>query len=133
MKTKTTKELKKEITEDLYIYTELDTILTGSLDTVAANILALKDRLKAENGLVKVDPDRYLRFEMSIVTAFESMPEIKLRGIRMETDEEFLKRITLDEKARQAQKISSKKRKEIQEKKDLAMLSKLMLKYGKKK
>ena len=127
------KETKKEIIDELYLYTELDTVINGSLQEVADNILALEKRLKAEHAMVVENPDKYIRFNIQIETEYEGYAEIKLYGVRMETDEEFKGRIERNKKAAEAQKASAKKRIRTNKKRDLATFLRLQKKYGTKK
>jgi hypothetical protein len=119
---------KKEITERLQLYIELETLLNGSLEEVAENILALEKRWKTEN----ISVDRYIRFDIQLdwSDCQDSFPEIHLYGVRMETNEEFKRRIEDDKLAAQAQKLATKKRIETTKKRELATLIRLRKKYA---
>ena len=130
------KESKKEIEEQLHLYTEMDSVICGSLHQAAENILALEKRLKTENGLVIKYPEKYIRFNIRIGTPgydYDESAEIKLYGVRLETDEEFEKRIEKNKKAVAAQKIAVKKRKENNKKRELATFLRLQNKFKNKK
>lgn len=124
--------VKKEIEDDLYLYADIDTVLRGSLKDVANNILALEDRLKKEHAMVMQNPQQYICFNIKVEKEYGSI-EIKLSGIRMETDIEFEKRIERNKKAVEAQKASTKKRLENNKKRELAILICLQKKYANKK
>lgn len=135
MKKSEAKESKKEIEEQLHLYTEMDTVICGSLQEAASNILALEERLKKEHQMVIDNPKKYIRFNIRIETPgydYDESPEIKLYGVRLETDEEFKKRIERNNKAVEAQKASVKKRKENNKKRELATFLRLQQKFGKK-
>jgi hypothetical protein len=124
---------RKEIIDDLYLYTELDIVINGSLQEVAENILALEKRLRAEHQMVVQNPDKYIRFGIRISSSgCDDSPEINLYGVRMETDTEFEKRIAQSERAAIAQRASAKKRIENKKKKELATFLRLRKKYDKK-
>lgn len=127
------KNAKKEIEDQLPLYTDIDTILEGSLQQVAKNILALEEKLKKEHQMVIQNPDVYIRFNMRIHDGdFEGdSTEIRLSGVRLETDGEYKTRIEKNKRALRAQRESVKKRLINQKKEELAMLAKLQKKYGK--
>jgi hypothetical protein len=126
---------KKEIVETLYLYIDIDEILKGSLHDVANNILAIENRLKNECEMVVRNPDKYIRFNIDIHNGYydSNSPELKLYGVRMETDEEFEKRINEAKKAKIAKENSEKKRKENEEKNELNTYLRLKKKFSDKK
>lgn len=123
---------KKEIREQLYIYTELRSVLKGTLQQVSANVLNLETRLKEEHALVKKNPDSYLRFEMEVrCNEFDS--EIILCGIRLETDKEFddrCKRETVEDNKR---KKEAQRMQDLKEERELKIYLKLKEKFEKQK
>ncbi len=122
-------ETRKEIIEKVYLYTELDTVISGSLQEVANNILALEQELKTKNQYIIDNPDRYFKFNIEIQRDYEGSDEIRLYGVRMETDEEFQKRIEKSKKSIEAQKLAAKKRIENTKKKELQTFLRLKKKY----
>lgn len=114
------------------MYIELETILNGSLEEVAENILALEKRWKTENISIVKNLDRYIRFDIQLdwSDCQDSFPEIYLYGVRMETNEEFKRRIEDDKLVAQAQKLAAKKRIETTKKRELATLIRLRKKYA---
>jgi hypothetical protein len=119
--------------EDLYIYTEIDTIFNCSLQEAAKNILALEERLKKENKRVIDNPDMYSEFKIKISSYQDDYPEIHLYGVRVETDEAYKVRMEKYAKAEAARAEGAKKRKDTIEKnleaKELAELERLTKKY----
>ncbi len=101
------KETKKEIIERLSLYIDIDSLLSGTLQEVANNILNLEKRLREEHTLVKNEPNRFTHFKIELVSSKfeEGYHDIEISGVRLETDEEFKKRIEQNKKA----KISAKK------------------------
>lgn len=123
---------KKEIEEDLYLYVCISDIVSGSLQEVADKILSLECRLRTEHEEVRQNPDKYIRFNIRLETNHydgDYDADIKLSGIRLETDLEFNSRIKRHERAVKAQKESAKKRAENIHKKDLETLKRLAKKY----
>ncbi len=118
---------KLEIEENLGIYVDAETALCGSLQDVANNILALEDRLRKEN------PNLYIKFKINVQTTScygdPDYIEIKLSGVRLETDYEFEKRIDKHNKSVEAGKLSAKKKAESDEKKELATFLRLKKKF----
>lgn len=134
-KSEVKKETKKEIHDELYLYTEIDTVICGSLQQTAENILSLEKRLKTEHQLVVQNPGKYIRFNIRIGTPgydYDESPEIKLYGVRMETDEEFEKRIEKNKKSIANKKWIDKKRKENNKKRELATFLRLKNKFENK-
>ena len=77
---------------------------------------------------------RYIRFEVEKETEYDygynnGYTEHYLYGIRLETDEEFKKRIDINEKKRKADKEAAVKREANKEAKELAQYEKLHEKY----
>lgn len=122
--------MKKEILDELGLYTQLDTIINGSLKEAAENILALEKRLYTENDMVIQNPDKYIRFNIKVENDYDEYAKIRLFGVRMETDKEFKKRIEENRKKVEAQKASAKKRIENNDEKELATFIRLQKKYA---
>lgn len=124
-------ETKKEIREYLSLYVELSSVIKGSLQDVANNILNIETRLRTEHGFIRENPNYYIRFEIEIETYYEDTPEIKLFGIRLESDAEFNQRIDRNKKARIAEQKRVDKQKEEKEKKELQTYLRLKTKFEK--
>jgi len=128
------KPLPKKIIfeETLYLYTDIHTVFGCSLQEAAKNILALEDRLKAEHKKVIDNPNLYEKFHIDISTS-DNYPEIRLSGIREETDEAYKVRVEKYEKAEAAKAEGVKKRKDTRAKnlkaRELAELDRLTKKY----
>ena len=122
--------MKKEILDELGLYTQLDTIINGSLKEAAENILALEKRLYTENDMVIQNPDKYIRFNIKVENDYDEYAKIRLFGVRMETDKEFKKRIEENRKKVEAQKASAKKRIDNNDEKELATFIRLQKKYA---
>lgn len=124
---------KKEIIQQLSLYVDPSELLKGSLKQAAENILNLEKRLRVEHALIKNNPDMFFEFRIRLEQpAFEESAEIVLIGARLETDDEFNKRIEKSVKLSKAAKESAKKRKNDQDKKDFETYKKLKAKFGEK-
>ncbi len=124
---------KLEIEENLGMYVDADTTLCGSLQDVSNNILALEDRLRKEHAMVTQNPNLYIKFKINVQTTScygdPDYIDIKLSGIRLETDAEFEKRIDKHNKAVIAGKLSAEKKAESNEKRELANFLRLKNKF----
>lgn len=125
------KDEKKEITERLSLYIELDSIFRGSLEEVSKNILNLENRLKLEHAEVRNNPDKYFRFDLKLDQTFEDV-ELEIFGVRLETDEEFQKRLEKSKKMAKSMKEFRKKLKDKKEKQELNTYLKLKKKFESK-
>lgn len=126
---------RKEIKEQLSLYIDVDSLISGTLAQVAANVLAIETRLREEHRMIKLNPEMYLRFEIAFGMTYsygDSSPELEIYGIRMENDKEFTARLLRNKNARAASKLAVKKAKETAEKKDLANWIRLQAKFGNK-
>lgn len=124
-------EKKKEITERLGLYVD-SSVLNGTLQNVANNILNIEKRLREEHQLVKQNPDMFIRFEMEVDSEYDSSyAEITVSGVRLETDKEFEARLEKNEKARIAAAEAARKHKEKQKLEELATYERLKKKYEK--
>lgn len=119
---------KIEKREELYLYIPID-VFEGNLEDVCKKVLNLKERLKQEHQVVKDNPNKYFKYELFFTSYYDEGMEAKIRGVRLETDEEFNNRIERNKKQQQAGKMAAKKRKENQEKRELTLLETLKKKY----
>jgi len=120
---------KKEIREELYINIDIDNLLDGSLQKVSQNILNIEERLKTEHRWLIDNPSKYIRFELEGESHYDESFGIKVYGVRMETDEEYDKRIEKVKKASEASKLAAKKKMENLKEKELKELKRLQEKY----
>lgn len=121
---------KKEIVDELYMYCDMD-ILNGSLQNVAKNILDLENRLRTEHRMVINNPDMYHTFKIRVENE-DGYPEIKLSGVRFETDKEFEARLEKNKKDKLSIKALRKKQKEKKEKEEHKTYLRLKEKFEKK-
>jgi hypothetical protein len=123
-------KLRKEIEENVYIYADVSSALEGTLQEVAARILAFEERIKQEWAPYKNAPENtYIKFRMGIESG--EYPEFFFKAVRMETDKEYNDRLERNKKASKAAKEAAKKREENLKEKELAELKRLQDKYGK--
>jgi len=121
------------------IYIDGDDILNGTLEEVSTKILSLKEKLKEAYFQRKSD---YEKFSVkSNLTPFEDYKEIKLRCtgyeylevelevFREETDEEYIRRIELQNKRSESAKKAAEARKLTKEKRERTLLENLKKKY----
>jgi len=123
---------RKEISEEIYMYVDVDSTLDGTLQEVAARILALEERIKTEVVQYKPNPESYFKFKIRASVNRDDYPEFNFSIVRMETDKEYEDRLERNKKASLAKRLSDKKKKEEAEKKELAEFARLQEKYGKK-
>lgn len=131
------REIKKlEFRESLGLYISSD-IFEGPLETVAANVLNLEERLRKEHALVAQEPERFARFELSVSTddygGGSPSIEVNIYGIRIETDAQFEERMEKNKKISIAAKAAAKKRKKADEEKEYQTFLKLEKKFKNKK
>lgn len=120
---------KLEIKEKLSLYTDIYSILSGTIQQAAQNVLDLEKRLREENAVVKNDPDRFVRFEIDIYIDRDDGAEISFKGIRIESDQEFSARQARIKNAAKAGKISAANRKKSKEEKEFELFKQLSKKY----
>jgi hypothetical protein len=125
---------KIEYRDDLYLYLDVDTIFNCSLEEAAKNILSLEQKLRSEHQLIVQQPNKYEKFGIRIATD-DGYPEIKLFGVRTESDEAFKIRMDKAEKLKISREEAAKKRKNTieqnKEAKELAEYERLSKKFGK--
>jgi len=122
---------KQEVKQFLSIYIDAYSLLTGTLDDVSKNILALENRAKEEIFIVKKNPELYLRFQLDFNNDQDGV-EMTLYGIRLETDKELEERIMINERNLLNIKEREKKQLEEWEKDELANYLRLKEKFEKK-
>lgn len=121
---------RKEIEENISLYTDIESLFSGSIQDVAKNVLALEERIKTENAHIKNSQGQYFKFKMKVNTYMDSYPELEFKAVRMETDKEYEDRLERNRKASIAKKLLDKKKKEELEAKELAEFERLQKKFG---
>lgn len=117
---------KIKISEKLYCHIDIDSLLSGTLHDVANNILNIEQKLKTENPIVSKNPDKYIQFIIEPnFTYYDS--ELEVSGIRMETDEEYNKRIEKAAKQKIARQVAAQNK----AKAEMELYLKLKKKYEK--
>lgn len=125
------KSNRKEIRETIYIDIDLITILTGTIQEIAKNILDIENRLKKECSLIIKNPELYKRFELSYQYGYgqDESDSVLIYGVRDETEEEYNIRIEKNKKAQEAQKKAKQNRTANTIKNELKILAHLQKKY----
>lgn len=122
---------KIQIKDVPYIYLETD-IIEGEITQVSAKILDIKNRLYS------LYLERQKNYPSQEFTPFELYEEIHIKDLevevyRLETDEEYRKRVELQEERSNAIKKAAKERKLKQAQEELELYNKLKAKYEPKK
>ena len=125
-----TKETKKEFKDVLYLYIDADFLFEGSLQDVAQKVLDIEKRLRSEHNHVILNPNLYTRFEIHTERDRDGYSEVIIEGIRLETDDEFKKRLEKSARASATQKRIAAEKKIKKEEDELKLYEELKLKYG---
>lgn len=120
-----TKEVKKEILEEISLSIDLLDLLKGSLEEVSRKILNIKNVIKIQHPHAY---KTYKKFSMKFEYDYDG-GHMTLFGVRMETNEELEQRIKKEERIKEAEL----KDEENKIKKDLKLYKELQKKYGKEK
>jgi hypothetical protein len=121
-------ETKKEFKDVLYLYID-SSIFEGTLQEVSQKVLDIEKRLRTEHAQVIQNPDLYIRFEIHTERDCDGYLEVIVKGIRLETDDEFTKRLEKSARASETAKRVAAEKKIKDAADELKLYQKLKLKY----
>ena len=141
MKKKINPTERKEIFEVLYMPIDADELFSGSLQEVSNKVLSIEKRLRLENNFVWVNPDRYIRFDISLIVDENNYPDVIIRGVRLENDTEYNMRMEdtkekeiakekANRNAKERRVLSQIEKAKRKEKEDFKMFQKIKTQYG---
>lgn len=128
-------ERNKILIKDVpYVYIDTS-LIQGDIDEVSKNILNLRNILKEAYESRKKDlPFSHTPFEdykyIHLNVYYDDYFDISLQVFRDESDEEFEKRLNVDNKRSESAKLAAKNRKKAQEKRERTLFENLKKKYG---
>lgn len=141
MKKKINPTERKEIFEVLYMDIDAEELFSGSLQEVSNKVLSIEKRLRLENTFVWENPDRYIRFDISLIVDENNYLDVVVKGVRLENDTEYNMRMEDTKKkeiAKEKAKEKAKKKKILsqiekakrKEKEDYETFQKIKKQYG---